>query len=135
MATCVGCGQELLRPHQKKFCSNKCQRAQERDKRTREWLESGETPNVTGPYTHFIKYYLFEAQHGCCAICGSEAHWMGMRLILVLDHIDGDSTNNARDNLRMVCPNCDSQLPTFKARNRGKGRHWRRERYANGQSY
>lgn len=60
---------------------------------------------------------------------------MGMTLESVLDHIDGDATNNARENLRMVCPNCDSQLPTFKSKNRGKGRHFRRERYANGQSY
>jgi len=58
-----------------------------------------------------------------------------MRLVLVLDHIDGDSRNNVRENLRMVCPNCDSQLPTYKSKNRGKGRHFRRERYANGQSY
>lgn len=34
-----------------------------------------------------------------------------------------------------ICPNCDSQLPTFKARNRGKGRAWRRQRYADGKSY
>lgn len=60
---------------------------------------------------------------------------MGMTLEFVLDHIDGDATNNTRENLRMVCPNCDSQLPTFKSKNRGKGRHFRRERYANGQSY
>lgn len=60
---------------------------------------------------------------------------MGMTLEFVLDHIDGDATNNARENLRMVCPNCDSQLPTFKSKNRGKGRHFRRERYANGRSY
>lgn len=53
----------------------------------------------------------------------------------MLDHIDGDATNNHRDNLRMVCSNCDSQLPTFKSRNRGNGRHFRRERYAEGKSY
>lgn len=53
----------------------------------------------------------------------------------MLDHIDGDSTNNRRDNLRLVCPNCDSQLPTYKNRNHGKGRHARRVRYANGKSY
>lgn len=70
-----------------------------------------------------------------CAICGSGIEWRGLPLVFILDHIDGDSTNNSRENLRMVCPNCDSQLPTFKSRNRGKGRHFRRERYANGQSY
>lgn len=59
----------------------------------------------------------------------------GSELRLVLDHVDGDSTNNRRENLRLVCPNCDSQLPTFKARNRGSGRAWRRQRYADGKSY
>ncbi|RYC04239.1 endonuclease [Nocardioides ganghwensis] len=54
---------------------------------------------------------------------------------VVLDHIDGDSSNNRRENLRLVCPNCDSQLETYKARNRGKGRAWRRQRYAEGKSY
>ncbi|BBY81802.1 hypothetical protein MPUL_29600 [Mycolicibacterium pulveris] len=58
---------------------------------------------------------------------------VGLPLTLVLDH--GDPTNNRRENLRLVCPDCDSQLPTYKSRNRGKGRHFRRQRYANGQSY
>lgn len=56
-------------------------------------------------------------------------------LIFVLDHIDGDASNNLRVNLRLVCPNCDSQLPTYKNRNRGNGRAWRRQRYADGKSY
>lgn len=59
----------------------------------------------------------------------------GLAALFVPDHVDGDSGNNARPNLRLVCPNCDSQLPTFKARNRGKGRAWRRQRYADGKSY
>ncbi|BBH17026.1 hypothetical protein Back2_13130 [Nocardioides baekrokdamisoli] len=46
-----------------------------------------------------------------------------------------NASNNHRDNLRLVCPNCDSQLPTFKARNRGQGRAWRKQRYADGKSY
>ena len=57
------------------------------------------------------------------------------REVVALEHIDGDSTNNRLETLRLVCPNCDSQLPTFKARNRGKGRAWRRQRYADGKSY
>lgn len=70
-----------------------------------------------------------------CAICGMPPEWKGAPLVFVLDHIDGDGSNHVRANVRMICPNCDSQLPTFKARNRGKGRHFRRERYRAGLSY
>ena len=42
--------------------------------------------------------------------------------------------NNIISNLRLVCPNCDSQLPTYKNRNKGNGRHSRRVRYSKGKS-
>lgn len=137
MKVCEGCGVDLVRRHQKKFCSNKCQRAAERRERTREWLETGGVDGTWGlsHKGHYVRVYLLEAQQGLCDICGSGIEWMGMPLAFVLDHMDGDPTNNARENLRLVCPNCDSQLPTFKARNRGNGRAWRRERYADGKSY
>jgi len=54
---------------------------------------------------------------------------------LVLDHINGNSDDWTLVNLRLVCGNCDMQLPTFKSLNRGKGRAWRRKRYAAGESY
>ena len=37
----------------------------------------------------------------------------------IIDHIDGDATNWSIDNIRLVCSNCDSQLPTYKFKNRG----------------
>lgn len=61
--------------------------------------------------------------------------WLDPPLAFVLDHIDGDPTNNRRESLRLICPNCDSQLATYKGRNRGKGRHYRRQRYADGKSF
>jgi uncharacterized Zn finger protein (UPF0148 family) len=67
--------------------------------------------------------------------CSNACQASVLHLALVLDHVDGDPTNNRRENLRLVCPNCDSQLATYKSRNRGKGRHFRRQRYADGQSY
>jgi RNA polymerase subunit RPABC4/transcription elongation factor Spt4 len=98
------------------------------------WLETGNARLASG-VGHYVRSYLLEAQRHTCAICGCPTSWQGMELRLVLDHVDGDASNNQRANLRLVCPNCDSQLPTFKARNRGKGRAWRRQRYAEGKSY
>lgn len=98
------------------------------------WLSTGEV-KIRSQNTHFVKLYLFGEQGGVCALCGLGASWNGQPLVFVLDHIDGDAQNNHRDNLRLICPNCDSQLPTYKARNKGRGRAWRRDRYANGQSY
>lgn len=42
---------------------------------------------------------------------------------------------NKRSNLRMICSNCDSQLPTYKSKNKGNGRHYRTKRYEEGKSY
>ena len=47
-----------------------------------------------------------------CSICGQIPEWQGKELTLILDHIDGNHTNNVLTNLRWVCPNCNQQLET-----------------------
>ena len=102
--------------------------------RVERWLETG-AAFVATTSGHYIRIYLMEQQGGRCAICDHLNEWNGLPLSLVIDHIDGDPTNNHRESLRLGCPNCDSQLPTYKSRNWGNGRHSRRQRYAEGKSY
>lgn len=52
-----------------------------------------------------------------CYICGQKPFWNDKPLTMILDHIDGNSKNNCIDNLRIVCPNCDIQLPTSRGKN------------------
>lgn len=51
-----------------------------------------------------------------CAVCGLGPIWCGKELVLQLDHVDGDGTNNEVTNLRLLCPNCHTQTPTFTSR-------------------
>jgi 5-methylcytosine-specific restriction endonuclease McrA len=134
MRQCRRCGSTLAKRSQKVYCSNACQQLARQEASTQLWLESGDA-TVATTRNHYIRTYINAAQSGSCAICGGSNLWLGLHLAFVLDHIDGDPTNNRRENLRLICPNCDSQLPTYKGRNRGKGRFYRRERYANGQTF
>lgn len=53
-----------------------------------------------------------------CACCGIGPEWCGKPMPLILDHINGVNNDNRIENLRFVCSNCDSQLDTYKSKNR-----------------
>ncbi len=51
-----------------------------------------------------------------CSLCDLKAVWHGLPLVFVLDHINGESRDHRRSNLRLLCPNCNSQQTTFAGR-------------------
>ena len=53
-----------------------------------------------------------------CSICKLGPEWNGAPLVLRLDHINGVRTDHRIENLRFLCPNCDSQSATFCGRNK-----------------
>lgn len=52
-----------------------------------------------------------------CSVCGLDGNWNGKPITMILDHINGINNDNRINNLRLVCPNCNSQLPTHAGRN------------------
>jgi hypothetical protein len=60
-----------------------------------------------------IKKWIKEERGNKCEECGVE-EWNGKRLPMEVDHIDGNTKNNNLDNLKILCPNCHSQTPTWR---------------------
>lgn len=60
-----------------------------------------------------IKLYKENLKEKKCEICGIGEDWFGgTKLVHILDHINGDPYDNRIENLRIVCPNCNSTLET-----------------------
>lgn len=57
-----------------------------------------------------------------CEKCGLD-EWLGEPLLLTLDHIDGNNRNNCLENLKILCPNCHSQTPTWCGKNKDRQHH------------
>jgi hypothetical protein len=52
-----------------------------------------------------------------CELCGQGEEWMGKKMSLILDHINGVYNDNRIKNLRIVCPNCNATLDTHCGKN------------------
>jgi hypothetical protein len=53
-----------------------------------------------------------------CESCGIGPIYNNKPLVLQLDHINGNHSDNSISNVRILCPNCHSQTPTFCGKDR-----------------
>ena len=79
---------------------------------------AGKYPNYP---TYKLKLRLLEEgymEDKCCR-CGWHEKLPGAKYSpCELHHKDGDSSNHSFDNLEIICPNCHSLTPTYRARNK-----------------
>lgn len=113
---CLNCGKEIK--SKRKYCSINCFNDKKRNFNYEYFINNPEKYNYGGYVPVSYKDFFMGEQNYKCAVCGCEPFWNGKVLVFVIDHIDGDASNNSRENIRMICPNCDSQTDTFKSKNK-----------------
>jgi hypothetical protein len=125
---CLNCGKEFIvyANKQNKFCDNKCQGEYHHKLAYEEFLQGNESIMRANYSPKPFKDDILKEQGGVCAICSQLPIWNNKPLVFILDHIDGNAANNRRDNLRCICPNCDSQLDTYKSKNKNGARSYYR---------
>lgn len=125
---CAFCHKQFVRRKNDKVeaCSLECRSSL----RIRRWLEENVNESApSGELSGLIVFWL-KAQNKCCQICGWKTiHPVTQKCPLEIDHIDGDSSNNRRSNIRVLCPNCHSLTPTFRGLNRGKSSRNRKKAF------
>jgi len=118
--TCIVCGADGVDykfGDTRKFCSYECNNKYKADKTYFEWMSG-----ISAPVTTLALRSLLVRRDGyACAECGV-SDWNGKQLTLEVEHKDGNWRDNGPGNICLLCPNCHSQTPTFRAKNAGNGR-------------
>jgi len=110
---CAYCG---VVTSNEKYCSRGCANADKKETSILRWKSDESCADLP----QSIRIYLIEQAGNKCSLCGwGERHAKTGRVPVEIDHIDGDSTNNKEDNLRVLCPNCHSLTDTYRALNKG----------------
>lgn len=128
-SNCLHCQVELINT-QNLYCSIKCQADYRFEISLKAWLDTG----VAKGGNKSIRKYITHLDGYKCFCCGL-SDWNNKPITLEVEHINGDSSDDSKENTCLICPNCHSQTDTYKGKNKGKGRHSRMQRYYDGKSY
>jgi hypothetical protein len=124
---CINCGKITTNIYCSSFCLN--------EYRQKEIFRNIENGDNSYPHRQYKKYLINKYGEKCMECGWNERNPITNNVPIELEHIDGNSNNNSLINLKLLCPNCHSLTPTYKALNTGNGRHYRRKRYKEGKSY
>src|SRR5579864_7456000 len=101
------------------FCSAAWEKARKRGEITTRKFGMPIAKLLSGPRNrHHVKVRLLRAGilKNRCSECGID-EWRGAPLSMHIDHVNGVKDDHRLENLRMLCPNCHSQTPTYGGRN------------------
>jgi hypothetical protein len=104
-----------------RYCSRVCHLADTEQRLVAAWLGGGyNLPNHgDGRVPEYIKRWWYATYGEQCILCAwAKRRQIDGRIPLTWDHIDGDCTNNRRENVRLLCPNCHALTETYGSLNK-----------------
>lgn len=133
MSLCSFCEKEF-KPGKNTFglyCSISCQGQHTSKKVVDNWLNdpTPETFYTTANQPRkAIRHFLIKKANYVCMRCTwGKKHKDAELPALEIEHIDGNWLNCFPSNIEIICPNCHSLTNTYKNRNLGNGRKYRRK--------
>lgn len=122
---CKLCGRTFI--GDKDFCSGKCRKTFENNDKLDRWLNGENFLRGATQVPTFVRKYLMNKYNCQCQRCGwGEENPYTHTVQLEIHHIDGDCTNNKKENLQLLCPNCHSLTENFGSLNKMSHRFHRK---------
>jgi len=129
---CLFCCKTLNHSVAKKYCSRECDDQHHLWVKIDGWLIDGKTSASNRLLRKMLSLLFgYKCSNTFCGL----SDWHSQKITLEVDHINGNHEDSSINNIRLLCPNCHTLTPTYKNKNKGNGRHSRRQRYQDGKSY